>query len=126
MLRRWEKLKATGTANRPAPDLLDLNARRHVVLMVEALHRAGLGKGAARKRAAEALQDVFPEATFEAIRHWRTTYSPTPDDEKLLIAGAIKRYGVDHRHIAGWFVSLVGYAIDPVAAQTAQRILIER
>ena len=55
LLRKWEELKATVAANRPVPDPLDLNARRLVVLLVEALHRAGLGKRDARKRAAKAL-----------------------------------------------------------------------
>jgi hypothetical protein len=125
VLRRWEELKATLGANRPGPDLLEQGAHRTVVLMVEALHRAGLGKGAARKRAAEALRDVFPEATIEAIRYWRAGYSPVPGDERL-IADTLKRCGRDHGRIANWFVGLVRFTLDPVAARTARRILIKR
>jgi nucleotide-binding universal stress UspA family protein len=123
LLTKWEELKAT--VGRPAPSLLDRSVRYTVVLMVEALHRAGLGKGAARKRAAEALRDVFPEATFEAIRHWQTTFPPVPDDEPR-IAGALKRHGHDHKQIIGSFVGLIRFAVDPVVARTTRRILIER
>jgi hypothetical protein len=125
LLRKWEEKKATVAANRPAPSLVDQSARYTVVLMVKALHRAGLGKGAARKRAAAALRDEFPEATCDAIRHWQTTFPPVPDDEPRIVV-ALKRCGHDHGRIAERFVGLVRLAIDPVAARTARRTWIER
>ena len=42
---KWEDLKATVAANRPAPGLLDQNARRLAVLMVESGHAPGLARG---------------------------------------------------------------------------------
>jgi hypothetical protein len=124
LLTKWEELKATVAANRSAPDLVEQSARRSAVLMCEAVHRAGLGKNAARRRAAKALQGVFP-ATIDQIRYWQYIYPLAAGDEKL-IAGAINRYGTDHRHIAGWFAGLIQIAVDPAAARSARRILIER
>ena len=124
LLTKWEELKATVAANRSAPDLVEQGARRSVVRMCEALHRAGLSKRDARKRATKALHGVFP-ATTEQIRYWQQEYPISADDEKL-IAGALNRYTDDHRHIAGWFAGLIRLAVDPVAARTARRILIER
>jgi hypothetical protein len=125
LLRRWEDLKATVAANRPAPDPLDLNARRLVVLLTETLHRAGLGKRDARKRVAKALNQVFP-ATTDQIRYWQDSYPLSAYDDEKLIAGAITRYGDDHRHIVGWFVELIRLAVDPVAIRSARPYLIER
>jgi hypothetical protein len=125
LLRRWETLKATVTAYRPVPDPLDLNARRLTVLMVEALHRAGLNKRDARKRAAKTVNQIFP-TTHDAIRGWQSAYpTVTPDDEKL-IARALELHGCDHARIVGWFVGLIRFAVDPAAAFTARRILIEK
>jgi hypothetical protein len=124
LLRKWEEKKATAAANRPAPSLLDQSARRSVVLMCEALHRVGLSKTAARKRATKALQGVFP-ATIGQIRYWQDSYPLVVADEKR-IASAINQFGTDHRHIAGWFAGLIRLAVDPLAARTARRILIER
>ena len=77
LLKRWENLKATDAAKRPAASLLDQNTRRLAVVMVASLVRAGLGKGAARKRASEALQRVLPEATTRAIKYWQAgMFSP--------------------------------------------------
>ncbi len=67
LLRKWKKLNSTVAANRPAPDPLVRNARRLTVLMVETLCRAGLGKGIARKRAAEAVKQFFPKK-LNAVR----------------------------------------------------------
>jgi hypothetical protein len=55
LLRRWKELNAIVAANRPAPDPLDLNARRLTVLMVETLSRAGLSKTKAREKAAATM-----------------------------------------------------------------------
>jgi hypothetical protein len=124
------------------PDPLDSNARRLTVLLAETLSRTGLGEGEAREKTAEAVKRIFPKKAKrrkgrpsilvdiddDAIRYWQSAYPKskfTPDDEKL-IAGAIKRYGVDHRHIAGWFVGLIRLAIDPVAIRRARPRLIER
>jgi hypothetical protein len=103
---------------------LDVNARRLVVL----LHRAGLSKGEARTEAAKGVKGVLPASKgnqAEAIRYWQTNYSITADDEKL-IARVISRYGNDRRHIVGWFIGLIRFAIDPEAARTARRVLIQR
>jgi hypothetical protein len=114
LLRRWEELKATVAANRPAPDPLDRRARQLTVLMVETLVRAGMGKDAALKWAAAAVKSTFP-ASKDAIRSWQRAYPTVTSDDEKLIAGAINRYGADHRHIAGWFVGLIRIVIDPVA-----------
>jgi hypothetical protein len=56
-----------------------------------------LGKSAARHLAAKALQIIFPQANFEALKHWQNKenkYPPTPDDEQL-IAEAIELHGHD-------------------------------
>jgi hypothetical protein len=125
LLEKWRELRRTVAANRPAPDQLDLKARRLTVLMVETLCRAGLGKGTARKRAAEAVNPIFP-TTHRAIGGWQSAYPKvTPVDEKL-IAGAIEHHGHDHERIVGWFVGLIRLAIDPFAIQSAERILVKR
>ena len=125
LLEKWRERRRTDAANRPAPDPLDLNARRLVVLLTETLHRAGLTKRDARKRAVKSLHGVFP-TTIDKIRYWQSGYPPfTPDDERL-IAAAINRFGDDHRHIAGWFVGLISLAIDPFAIRSARPVLIER
>src|SRR3954464_3395358 len=59
-LDRWLELRRTVAANRPVPSLLDQNARRLTVLLCVALVRAGLGKDAARRRAAEAVKHLLP------------------------------------------------------------------
>ena len=62
----------------------------------------------------------------DAIRNWQTEYPPfTPDDEKL-IAGAIKDYGNDRRHIVGWFVELMRFVLDPAAARSRGASEFER
>jgi hypothetical protein len=142
LLEKWQELRRTIAANRPVPDPLDSNARRLTVLLAETLSRTGLGEGEAREKTAEAVKRIFPKKAKrrkgrpsilvdiddDAIRYWQSAYPKskfTPDDEKL-IAGAIKRYGVDHRHIAGWFVGLIRLAIDPVAIRRARPRLFER
>src|SRR4029077_1270274 len=108
------------TANRPAASLLDQNTRRLVVLMVESLVRAGLGKGAARTRASEALQRVLPEATTRAIKYWQAGYVLTSDDE-WQIAQAIEDHGHDLDQLAGLFRGLILYADNPIMAWSAIR-----
>lgn len=120
LLQRWQDLKATAAANRPVASLLDQNTRRIAILMVESLVRAGLGKDAARKRAAEALQRVLPTTTKRTIKYWQGNYSITVDDEPL-IAQAIEHHGHDHDRLVGWFVDLIDWADNPVAAWTAVR-----
>jgi hypothetical protein len=120
LLLKWEQLKGTSAANRPAPSQLDLIARRNVVLMCEALYRADLRpKTAVRKLAAETVKELFSDGpTAGVIRNWWDAYPPfTPGDEAL-IASAIKQYGRDHKRIAGWFAGLGLIATDPVAART--------
>ena len=95
LLQQWERLKATVTANRPAPGLLEQNTRRLAVLMVESLVRAGLGKDAARRRAAEAVERLFPTTTKRTIKHWQRNYSIRAEDEGQ-IAKAIERHGHNH------------------------------
>ena len=128
LLRKWEEDKATVYAGRPAPDPIDLDARRLVVLMVEVLHRAGLNKRAARKQAARAVKRILPASRgdqAEAIRHWQENHSLTPNDEKWIV-DALKRCGNDHRLIIGWFVKQIELVIDPVAARVTRRILFGR
>jgi hypothetical protein len=105
--------------------LLDQSARYTAVLMAEALRRAGLGKRIARERAAKALADVFPEATSDAIKYWQTTFPPVPVDEPR-IAGVLGRHGHDHRQIIDYFIGLIRFTVNPVAARTAQYIRIPR
>jgi hypothetical protein len=124
LLEKWKEQRAINRSRPPAGSL-DQTARYTVVVMVEALRRAGLGKGTARKRAAEALAPVFPEATSDAIKYWQTTFPPVPHDE-LRIAGVLKRHGHDHRQIIGWFVGLIRFTVNPAAARTAQYIRIPR
>jgi hypothetical protein len=120
LLLQWEQRKSTEAANRPAPGLLDQIARRNVVLMCVALHRAGLTKIAACKLAAKTVKDVFPGSpTDNAIRHWWAAYPPLTPADEALIASAISRHGRDHDQIAGWFAGLVRFAFDPAAARTA-------
>jgi hypothetical protein len=126
VLEKWQELRRTDAAHRPAPDPSDLNVRRLVILMVEALSRTRtrLGKGAARKQAATAVRQVFP-ATADAIRGWQDIYSLTPDDEKW-IADALKRCGDDHSLIKDWFVKQIELVVDPAAAYVTRRILFGR
>jgi hypothetical protein len=124
LLEKWREQRA-GFTHRPVPGLLDRSARYTVVLMVEALNRAGLGRGIARKRAAKALADVFPEATSDAIKYWQTTFPPVPAEEPR-IAGAIERHGHDHGQIIGFFIGLIRFTVNPVAARTARYIRIPR
>ena len=122
LLKQWENLKATAAAKRPAASLLDQNTRRLVVLLVESLVRAGLGKGAARKRASEALQRVLPKATTRAIKYWQAGYVLTSDDE-WLIAQATEHHGHDLDHLSGLFRGLILYADNPIMAWSAIRRL---
>jgi hypothetical protein len=127
-LDRCQELQSTVASNRPAPDPVDVNARCLVVAMVEALHRAGMNKRAARKQAATAVKGVVPEPKgdlVEAIRYWQAIYPITADAEKLIVE-VVKRYGNDHRSIVGWFVGQIRFGIDPEAAWTARRVLIQR
>jgi hypothetical protein len=124
LLEKWQEQRAIN-ANRPPPGLLDQSARYTAVLMAEALRRAGLGKRIARERAAKALADVFPEATSDAIKYWQTTFPPVPVDEPR-IAGVLGRHGHDHRQIIDYFIGLIRFTVNPVAARTAQYIRIPR
>jgi hypothetical protein len=124
LLEKWKEQRAINR-NRPPAGALDRTARYTAVVMVKALHRAGLGWGIARKRAAEALADVFPEATADAIKYWQTTFPPVPDDEPR-IAGAIERHGHDHGQIIVFFIGLIRFTVNPVAARTARYIPIPR
>jgi hypothetical protein len=120
LLQKWEELKATVAANRPAPSLLDRNTRRLAVLMVDTLVRADLGKEAARRRAAKAVQRVLATATPRAIKHWQHNYSISADDEGL-IAQAIERCGHDHDGLVDHFAGLIRWADNPIAAWTTVR-----
>jgi hypothetical protein len=120
LLEKWRELRRTIAANRPAASLLDQNTRHNVILLVEALQRAGLGKDAARRRAAEALQRVLPTTTKRTIKYWQGNYSITVDGEQL-IARAIEQHGHDHDRLVGWFLGLIDWADTPVAAWTAVR-----
>jgi hypothetical protein len=117
LLEEWQTHR---TKNRPGPGLLDQNVRRNVVLMVEALHRAGLGPDAARKRASKTLSRVLPEATPRAIKYWQAGYVFSLDDERL-IAQAIERYGHDLDRLAGWLSGLICYADNPIMAWSLLR-----
>ena len=120
LLKRWENLKATAVANRPAASLLDQITRHLAVLMVESLVRAGLGKGAARRRASEELQRVLPGATTRAIKYWQNHHVLTADDERL-IAQAIEHHGHDLDHLAGSLRDLILYWDNPIVAWSAIR-----
>ena len=105
--------------------------------MVETLCRAGLGKGRARERAAEAVKRFFPkklkrrkgddpsilvDIEANAVRNWETEYLPfTPEDEAL-IAGAIKDADNDSGHIVGWFVELMRFALYPATNPKSRQI----
>jgi hypothetical protein len=115
VLRRWEKLMQTVAANRPAPDLTQQKFRRNVVLMVEALYRAGLKpKEDARKRAVKALRHAFPSINSASIKYFQANYSLTSED-KWLIAQAIARHGHDFGGLANWFIGLIRLVVDPGA-----------
>ena len=116
LLLRWEQLRGSSAANRPAPSHLDLIARRDVVLMCEALTRAGLKpKLAVRQLAIRTVKGLFPETpTDAAVRWWWELHSLTPGDE-MLIASAIERSGGNHKQIAGRFAALARFALDPTA-----------
>jgi hypothetical protein len=126
LLEKWRELRRTVATN--VPDPIDRDARRLVVLMVEALSGAGLSKRIARKQAARAVKRILPAAKgdqAEAIRHWQENHSLAPDDEKW-IADALKRCGNDHRLIIDWFVKQIEVVVDPAAAYVTRRILTGR
>jgi hypothetical protein len=126
LLEKWRELRRAVATN--VPDPMDRDARRLVVLMVEALHRAGLNKRVARKQAARAVKRILPAFRgdqAEAIRHWQEKHSLTPDDQNW-IADALKRCGNDHRLIVDWFVKQIELVVDPAAAYVARRVLTGR
>jgi hypothetical protein len=121
LLTKWEELKATVAVNRSAPSQPDQNTRHTAIVMAEALHRAGLGKEAARKRAAKAVQGVFPTTTKRTIKYWQSKYSITVDGEQL-IARAIEHHGHDHDRLVDHFVAYIDFWDNPVAALEILRL----
>jgi hypothetical protein len=122
LLETWQELRRTVAANRPVPSLLDQNTRRLAVLMVASHVRAGLGKDAARKRAAKAVEHLLPGTTKRTIKYWEANYSVTADDESL-IAQAIEHCGHDHDRLDGWFAVQINWADNPVPAWIMSRRL---
>ena len=89
LLRLWNERKATVAANRPAPTMRDLIARRFIIILCAALERTGLRKGEARKFAAEAVAvqgNAFPDLlSAETIHRWQRNQPPlTAVDERWI------------------------------------------
>src|SRR5262245_9997787 len=89
LLRIWNERNATVAANRPAPTMLDLIARRFIIILCAALERTGLRKGEARKFAAEAVAvqgNAFPDLpSAETIHRWQRNQPPlTAVDERWI------------------------------------------
>jgi hypothetical protein len=120
LLLKWQELKATVAANRPVPSLREQNTRRLAVLMVETLVRTGLGKEPARRRAAKAVEHLFPTTNKRTIKCWQRNYSIGADDERL-IAMAIERHGHDHDRLVANFAGLIDWTDNPVVAWNITR-----
>ena len=115
LLQLWQERKAE--TNRPAPGLREQNARRLAVLLCNALERAGVRKGEARKLAAEALTRtgvLVPTPTPRALKHWEQRMQPplTQADERVITA-AIARCGRDPQDLVAYFTGLVRFSRDP-------------
>ena len=116
----WEERKGTIGANRPPPATHEREARRMVLLMCLALERSGLGREAARKAAARALEPagVFAKPpTHRVIEHWQDDQPLrlTPRDE-MLLAMALGTAGIeDPQRIARQFIGLAHLVFNPAA-----------
>jgi hypothetical protein len=115
LLQLWQARKAE--TNRPAPGLREQNARRLAVLLCNALERAGIRKGEARKQAAKALArtGVFGTTpTPLALKHWEERMQPplTQADERVITA-AIASCGRDPQQLTAYFIGLVQFSRDP-------------
>jgi len=89
LLRRWQVMKGTTAANRPAPTSRDRAARRFVVVAVIALQRiVGTDGDGSRRTVAAAMAKLFEDApSAETIHHWQRQQEPqpTPLEEKYLV-----------------------------------------
>jgi hypothetical protein len=117
LLRKWEELKAQHRSP-PAPS--EQYARRVIVLLRIALERAGLGKEAARKHIASALERTSKQiglrpASADAIRRWeRDLETPLGPHDEQAIADALKRCGNNTAQLTRHFLGLVEFARKPL------------
>jgi hypothetical protein len=89
LLRRWQVMKGTTAANRPAPTSRERAARRIVVLAVIGLQRVASMTGKeARLTVAAAMPKLFEEPpSDETIHYWERQRDPpttTPAEETFL------------------------------------------
>jgi hypothetical protein len=112
----YKERAATEGANRSPPAYTETIARRQVIRLCEALRRAGLGPGAARKLAAKAFEKglVFVHSP-DAIKHWQDREPPLGPDDETAIAMAMQRWGKDPKRLASHFVGLALAVHNPAA-----------
>jgi hypothetical protein len=119
LLRLWNERKATVAAHRPAPTMRDLIARRFVIILCAALERTGLGKGEARKFAAEAVAaqgNAFPDAASAgAIHRWQRNQPPLTAVDEGWITTAFSLCGNDRERLAQYFTGIIHLRTSPLS-----------
>jgi hypothetical protein len=116
LLRRWDTLKGTSSANRPPPTARELYARRLIVLATIVLERVvSLDKQEARERVAKAVAEVFDNPpSAETIRRWQRELKPPINaaDERVL-ATAITHAQGDSTALVIYFRGLAHTVMSP-------------
>jgi hypothetical protein len=117
--RIWKERKRI-LAHRSGPSPVELELRRMILLMVEALQRTGYGPTEARKFAARELQHikVLGKPSDRAIEGWQDEHplELTPKDEQLLANGIALCGHQAPAKLALYFISLAHLVADPGVA----------
>ena len=96
-----------------------LIARRFVIILCAALERTGLGKGEARRFAAEAVAiqgNAFPDApSAEAIHRWQRNQPPLTAADEGWITTAFSLCGNDRERLAQYFTGIIHLRTSPLS-----------
>jgi hypothetical protein len=116
-LNKWVEGIARG--GRPAPSLREVNVRRVVMLMCEALRRAGLTKRNARRFVAGRLERAGISISTKVIEHWGERDYPLPSPlaptDEVLISTALATSGLNPERITTYFLGLFHLISNPTA-----------
>jgi hypothetical protein len=119
LIKLYEDRANERGAGNPSFPSNEQHARRLIVLGCIALHRAGLGKHAARQRIAKKIESTnlflnAPSAT--ALDHWERDGLPLMPWDQALLARCLDRCGIKNLEaIADYFVGLAHSMLNPSA-----------